>query len=481
MKPLLSKPWPFLAEFKKRHPDAQVFVVGGALRDHFLGKPVKDFDLVICAVPIDDLISTLKTLGEVHTVGKRFGVIKFKPTDDTRIFDIALPRKEFSWSFTGGYRDFDIQSDHTLPIDVDLSRRDFTVNAMAYNVFTHELVDPFFGQKDLKAGVIRTVGSATTRFQEDYSRMLRAVRFACRLDFTLSDRTAEAIKRLGNHLDDRIGEEWVVAREVIAQEFLKAFDAAPIRCLQLLDEFNLLQRLLPEVKALQNCQQTPPYHIEGTAFDHLLLALESLGSLDFANIFPEGVSLMSKLAILFHDLGKPHVATKKDGIIHFYGHEQKGAELAKTICDRLKLGSTPFYPFDHDQLAWIVRHHLFAIEHKDSAPKATEIESLFFSQRHPGRALLHCMWADQRASVPAKNSVTITPIQRLLDEIKRLAPAGILPPPLLSGDNVLEWLALQPGPKIAEILLYIREEQLQGRLQSQEQAKQSVLKIYGPK
>jgi len=481
MKPLLPKPWPFLAKFKKLRPDAQVYIVGGALRDHFLGRPVKDYDLVVCAVPMDELIASLETLGEVHTVGKRFGVIKFRPLDDDRTFDIALPRKEFSWSFTGGYRDFDVQSDHTLPIDIDLSRRDFTVNAMAYNVFTHEIVDPFFGQKDLNEGVIRTVGAATTRFQEDYSRMLRAVRFACRLDFTLSEKTIAAIKRLGVHLDDRLGEEWVVAREVIAQEFLKAFDAAPIRCLQLLDEIKLLQQLLPEVKDLQSCKQTPPYHIEGTAFDHLILALESLGSIDFTQTFPEGVSLMSKLAILFHDVGKPLVASEKNGIIHFYGHELKGAHITKAICDRLLLGSTPYYPFDHDQLSWIVREHLFAIHHKQTMVKAIEIESLFFSTRHPGRALLHCMWADQRASVSSKAESTPTPIQRLLEEIKRLAPNRILPPPLLSGDDVIEWLALQPGPKIAEILKFIREEQLQGRLQSKEQAKQAVLHTYGSK
>lgn len=481
MKPLLPKPWPFLAKLKTATPTSQIYVVGGAIRDHLLGKPVKDYDLVVCGVPMDDLITSLEKLGEVHTVGKRFGVIKFRPHDDDRTFDIALPRKEFSWSFTGGYRDFDVQSDHTLPIDVDLSRRDFTVNAMAYNVFTHELVDPFFGQKDLKARVIRTVGAATTRFQEDYSRMLRAVRFACRLNFALSDKTAVAIKRLGAHLDDRIGEDWVVAREVIAQEFLKAFDAAPKRCLQLLDELELLHRLLPELKALQSCKQTPPYHTEGTAFDHVLLALESIQTEAFTKLFPHGATLMSKLAILFHDVGKPSVASEKNGIIHFYGHEQQGAKLTKMICDRLKLGSTPYYPFDHDRLAWIVREHLFAIAHKDSTPSATKIESMFFSDRHEGQALLQCMWADQTASVAQTLSATELPIQRLLDEIHRLAPTGILPPPLLSGDDVIEWLALQPGPKIAEILQYTREEQLQGRLQSKEQAKQAVLNTYGPK
>lgn len=471
--------WPFTKTIQSAHPGAEIFVVGGAVRDWLLGKPVKDYDLVVRGVPIDDLIATLREAGEVDAVGKRFGVLKFRPSGDSRTFDIALPRKEYSWAFSGGYRDFDIQSDHALPIDVDLSRRDFTVNAMACNVVTQEIIDPFFGQKDLKAKIIRTVGSAATRFQEDYSRMLRAVRFACRLDFTLSEQTAKAIRALGHHLNDRMHDNWVVAREVLSQEFLKAFDANPVRCLSLLDELGLLDVILPEVKLLQHCPQTPPYHTEGNAYEHVVLALRTTETEAFRRHFPEPIPLLSKLAILFHDLGKP-AAAKKDGErIRFIGHESIGAKITSEICTRLKLGSTPFYPFHHDDLVWLVREHLFAIKRKGQSIKATTIEQAFFSPRRPGRSLLHCMLADQLASVRATPAAEPEPIETLLEQIRALAPDGTLPPPLISGHDVIEWLDIKEGPRVAELRDAVREEQLHGRLKSKADAKTFLVSKYG--
>lgn len=472
------KPWPFVQTIFERHPESRVYVVGGAVRDWLLKKDVKDYDLVVAGVPLEELIATLQTAGEVDVVGKRFGVLKLRPTDDNRTFDIALPRKEYSWSFTGGYRDFDIQSDHTLPIDVDLSRRDFTINAMAYDLRGKEIVDPFFGQKDLKAKIVRTVGSAATRFQEDYSRMLRGIRFACRLGFTLSEQTAKAIAKLGHHLNDRMHDDWVVAREVISQEFLKAFDAAPQRCLQLMDELGLLAIIFPELKALQVCEQTPPYHTEGNAYEHVLLALQQTEHAPFKTHFPEPLPLMSKLAILFHDLGKPAAAKKDGDRIRFIGHEAIGAKMTAELCNRLKLGSTPYYPFSHDDLVWIVREHLFAIKRKGQPIKATLIEQMFFSPRRPGRSLLHCMLADQLASVRADAVTEPEPIETLLAQIHQLAPDGTLPPPLISGHDVIEWLELKEGPKIAEILDAVREEQLQGKINTPDEAKQFLLTHY---
>lgn len=146
MKPLLAKPWPFIDRLFEVHPDAEVFIVGGAVRDHLLGLKLKDYDVVVRNVAMDVLAATLEPLGKTDVVGKRFGVIKFRPHGQESFIDIALPRKEYSWSFSGGYRDFDIQSDPTLPIEADLARRDFTVNAMAYNVAPKSIIDPFFGQ-----------------------------------------------------------------------------------------------------------------------------------------------------------------------------------------------------------------------------------------------------------------------------------------------------------------------------------------------
>lgn len=478
MRLMIDQPWPFVEHLLTAFPQAGIFVVGGAVRDFFLALPVKDYDLVVRGVPLDDLIKALEADGEVNLVGKRFGVIKFRPNGDERTYDIALPRRERSINFSGAYRDFEIHSDHALPIEEDLSRRDFTINALAYDLRTGQIIDPFFGQKDLKAKTIRTVGSAATRFQEDYSRMLRAVRFASKLGFTISDNTSAAIKKMGHHLNDQIDNEWTVAREVISQEFLKGFAERPRFCIELMDSLGLLAVVLPEIEALKICQQTPPYHTEGTVYQHTLLALDSINTAKFKTLFPEPVPLLSKLSILLHDIGKPPAQIEKDGIIHFYGHEKVGASMTEVLCDRLRLGSTPYYPFGHAELIWLVREHLFVIKRRGQPVKATRLENMFFSDNHPGLSLLHTMLADQMSSIPEIPHQGPLAVEQLLTRLHELAPGGTMPQPLISGHDVLEWTDIKPGPRIAEILEDVRERQLNSLLADRAAAQTYVKQTY---
>lgn len=473
--PLLQlSDYPFIEKLFAAFPDSELFVVGGAVRDWLLKRPVKDYDLVARGVPIDELIEFLHTQGEVNLVGKRFGVLKFKPSDSDRVLDIALPRREYSRSFTGGYRDFDIQSDPNLPMEEDLARRDFTINAMAYNLRDGSIIDPFFGQKDLKAKTIRTVGPAVTRFQEDYSRMLRAVRFACQLNFAISERTSQAIKKMAYHLNDKIDDNWVVAREVMTQEFLKAFDADAMRTLELSDELELLAIMLPEIKALQDCEQSPPYHLEGNVWNHLLLALRSTQTDLYKQQFPQPLPLLSKLGILFHDVGKPKAQSEKNGKIHFYGHEKIGAEMTAAICKRLHMDACGIAGTD---LAWLVREHLFSIKYQSRPIPATVLENMFFS-RKPGTSLLQVILADLMASV-TKERNPVEPFEKLIKEIRTLAPDGVLPPPLISGSDVIEWVNIKPGPEIARILKDVRERQLTSALSDRTQARKYIEHTYG--
>lgn len=476
-KSLETGDYPFTSKLFAAYPASELFVVGGAVRDHLLERAIKDYDLVARGISIEDLMKFLRSHGEVNLVGKRFGVLKFKPAGQDRVFDIALPRREYSRSFTGGYRDFDIQSDPTMPIEEDLARRDFTINAMAYNLRTGEIVDPFLGQKDLKARQIRTVGAAVTRFQEDYSRMLRAVRFACQLNFNISDRATAAIKKMGHHIDDRIDDHWVVAREVISQEFLKGFDANPVRCLELSDELGLLELLFPEIKELQHCEQSPPFHLEGNAWQHLLLALNSTQTDLYKQHFPQPLPLLSKLGILFHDVGKPKAQSMKDGIIHFYGHEQIGAKMTADICRRLKLDSSESHRVACDDLVWLVREHLFSIKSQSKKVSAVVLEDMFFSRR-PGKNLLQVILADLMASV-TKERHPLEPFEKLIKEIRVLAPNGALPPPLISGSDVIEWCDVKPGPQIAKILRDTREQQLTGLLSDRANARAYIEQTYG--
>lgn len=239
--PLLSWVDVFLTD----HPSARLYVVGGAVRDALRGREVKEYDLVIGGIEAEALEAWLEAHGTVSFVGKRFGVWKFAPHHDPtnpRI-DIALPRKDVSIGESGGYRQFLVESDPALPIEEDLARRDFTVNAIAYDWRQGELIDPFGGRDDLKTQLIRTVGNPAERFREDSSRLLRAIRFACTLGFSIEPGTWNVLKQMVPRLslemdgpaqpDGRSGKHRVVARELMAEEFVKALEANPAHCIEL--------------------------------------------------------------------------------------------------------------------------------------------------------------------------------------------------------------------------------------------------------
>jgi tRNA nucleotidyltransferase (CCA-adding enzyme) len=469
-----SDQWSFLKTLEKQYPKGGFYLVGGAVRDALLKRKPKDIDFVVTGIELDDLSEALSKLGEVNLVGKRFGVLKFKPKDanpEKVVYDIALPRTEFSLSFSGAYRDFDVQSDPNLSIETDLSRRDFTINAMAYNVITHEFVDPFLGKKDLEKKVIRTVGAAVTRFQEDYSRMLRALRFSVQLDFTVTEKVSKTIKKMAPHLHDKIDNNWVISREVISKEFLKAFDANPINSLKLFDEHGLLEILFPDIATLQSCEQSPPYHLEGNVLNHIFYAFEQTESKEYKSYFPKPISLMTKLGILFHDVGKSSTqSTDDDGRKHFKGHASTGAELTKKVCKNMSLGSSEYYPFKCDALSWIVKHHLFSIEHQKESRSKIELEQLFFSDKYPSESLLQVMLADLMGSKTGDKIRSTEPFEALWAQLKEMAPNGELPAPLLTGSDVIETLQTKPGPAIKGYLDQIREAQLNHEISTKEEA-----------
>jgi len=167
----------------------KIFSVGGAVRDEFLGKDSKDLDVLITGVPMDSLEQLLSKYGGVNAVGKSFGVLKFVPKGSKEEIDIAIPRTEVATG-AGGHQGFDVTSDHALPIEKDLERRDFTINAIAKDI-DGNLIDPFGGQEDLKNKIIRIVNPEA--FSDDPLRMLRAVQFASRFGFTIEPETMKMI------------------------------------------------------------------------------------------------------------------------------------------------------------------------------------------------------------------------------------------------------------------------------------------------
>lgn len=251
----------FCAAFQKKFPAAHLYLVGGALRDCFLRRTVKDIDFLVDHLEPKHLVSWLEEQGSVDFVGKIFGVYKFRPAGQNVFIDIAFPRIDQPFSNTqGGYRDFTAVINNSVSVEMDLSRRDFTINAMAYNISIDHLLDPFNGQTDIEKKILRAVGDASTRFHEDLSRILRALRFACELDFSLEEKTWIAIREHIHKLTEKRfmknseSSEWIVPRETIGKEFVRAFGANPPLALDLFLSSGALQVLIPECGELNKSE-----------------------------------------------------------------------------------------------------------------------------------------------------------------------------------------------------------------------------------
>jgi len=451
-------------------PESDVYLVGGTIRDLLLGslKADKiDYDFVVTGVSVLSLTKFLKEKGRVVMVGRRFGVIKFRPGSFEEVLDIALPRSERPWKYTGKRQDFVVTCDPLLPIEKDLLRRDFTINAMALSLRTGQFVDPHRGVYDLKRGLIRAVSSPKDRFQEDYSRMLRALRFALQLKFNIEKATFTVLKGLMSHINDTVeGGVRVVPYEIVAEEFLETFMADPQRALALYDESGALGELMPELVEMKGCEQSSNWHTEGDVWQHTELALKKLYSRKFIQYFPEPVDSELVMATLFHDLGK--AAT-------FYYHEKVGAQKARQICKRLRLTSARSYSVNCENLYWLVRNHSLILHASPGQLRSFTIEKYFFNPRYPGKTLLKLFLVDALSTIPISGKVDISRFEKLMVKFGKLTGrSGQLPKPLLTGHEIMRLLKIPSGPRIGEIQKALREEQLSGRVKTKREVRDYI-------
>ncbi len=480
---LKQKSFAFLGQLQEIFPTCEIFIVGGAVRDALLKKKsVKDIDFVIRNVKARRLEIELARLGRVNLVGKNFGVFKFLPREADSSFeahDIALPRTEHSRHMTGGYRDFDVQSDPDLPLADDLSRRDFTINAMAYDIAKNDIIDIFHGMRDLKKKTLVCVGDPDIRFAEDYSRMLRALRFACQLGFGIEKNTYSAIEKNIHHINDSVEGEFMVSRETVAKELLKSFHENPVLALDLYDECGAVQMLMPELLAMKTCMQPKNWHSEGNVWKHTRLALEKLSSKKFFSVFGHKASALTIMSALFHDIGKPDTiqTPKKDGVdrIRYTNHEKVGSIIAEKIAARLKFSSPEHIGIKTSDLSWIVRMHLLAVKPQVEIMKNTTLEKYFLNDNLPGNELIEVMWTDAQATIPHKKKPDLSAWKILVKRVDQLRrwqskSAHKKISPLLNGNDIMNHFHLKAGKHIGKILDALREEQLSGKVQSSEDA-----------
>ncbi len=412
---------------------AEIFEVGGPVRDRLLGQTNKDQDYLIRKLGLKNICTILKPYGKVALVGQFFGVIKFTPfLNHNTTIDFSLPRKEHS---TGqGHRDFEVKFDPMLPVTEDLGRRDFTINAMAWNIETKELIDPFSGQKDLENKILRQVFDQA--FVEDPLRMLRGIQFAARFKLKIEDKTMQAMQEQATKIK-------TVSAERIAEEIKKLFIAKhPSSGFALMAQAGLLQQVLPELAALKGISQDKQPGED--VFDHTMRVLDAARS-DKAIENLANINLM--FAALLHDIGKATTSRyhEPSNRIVFFGHQAASARRARKILKRLKVENIGVNT--HTVLT-LIKNHMFETK-------------AFYSDKAIRRfihkigkdlilLLLDLRLADNRGG---KHPHSIKGVQRLkkriIEEIERKPPFGAKDL-AINGNDIIN-LGIPQGPAIGYI------------------------------
>ena len=418
----------------KRLHDAgfDAFWVGGCVRDFLLGREPEDYDIVTSALPeqIEKLFP--------HTipVGRKFGVIVV--VEARHQFQVATFRAEAD--YRDGRRPEQVVFGDAM---ADAQRRDFTVNGLFFDPKRQKLHDWVGGEADLRAKIIRTIGSPEERFAEDHLRLLRAVRLAAQLDFKIEAKTFAAVKANAPKVRG-------VSAERIREELSRLFRPPHAsRGLELLRQSGLLEQVLPEIAATITCEQSPDFHPEGSVFNHLLLMLKKL---------PPDAHPSLPWTVLFHDVAKPVTATTdaQTGSIHFYGHEKIGAGMAGKILERLR--------FPRKQIEEIVQTVRCHMQFKDAMQmRKSTLRRLLMRPTFPLELELHrldCLGSHGRLDV----------YEFLVAKARELEQQPQIRPPLLRGDDLIA-LGMKPGPALGALLAEVRDKQLQDELKTPAQAR----------
>jgi tRNA nucleotidyltransferase (CCA-adding enzyme) len=309
-------------------------LVGGFVRDRLLGLATKDYDFEVFGLPLAALEEALAHFGEVIAVGRAFGVLKVKGFEG----DFAIPRRD---SKVGqGHRGFVVDLDPQLDFATAARRRDLTINSMAYDPLTAEILDPHGGRRDLEEGILRATDAE--KFGEDSLRALRVAQFCARFEMEPDEALFQlcATTDLSDLPGERLGEE-------IKKLLLKA--QRPSQGLEFLRRTGLL-RFFPELEAMVGVPQDPEWHPEGTVWEHTLMVVDEAAKLRVA---AESENLILMFGALCHDLGKPATTIEEGGRIKSPDHESQGVGPTRSLLGRLRLAHDLI-----DQVCAIVLHHL---------------------------------------------------------------------------------------------------------------------------
>src|SRR5215831_11610072 len=415
------------------------YLAGGCVRDLLLGREPTDYDVATSATP--DEVMRLFPL--TYAVGAQFGVVlvpirRDGPQGERDNYSIEVATFRSDGAYSDGRHPDRVQFSHEARLDVQ--RRDFTINGLLLDPLNQEVLDFVGGRNDLKRGIIRAIGDPRLRFAEDKLRLLRAVRFAARFGYAIEEKTFAAIRELAPQIHQ-------VSRERIRDEILKMLTEGRARqAFELLDQTNLLEQVLPEIKKMQGVQQPPQYHPEGDVWIHTLMLLEGLSA---------GCSKTLALGALLHDVGKPPTFRVAPDRIRFDQHAEVGTRMAEEICRRFRLSND-----ETEQVCALVTNHMRFSD--VTRMKESTFKRFVRMPQFDEHLELHRL--DRLSS---HRSLDLYEFTR--EKLRNLPAEQIRPEPLLTGDDLIQ-AGFAPGPQFKELLTAVEDAQLDGSIRTKEEA-----------
>jgi len=419
---LIPKEVKFIIE-KLKNKGFEAYIVGGCVRDFLRGVEPEDWDVTTNAKPEEIAKNFLKSFSD-----NKFGTVRvLTGSKKPNLKEIEITPFRIDEKYSDKRHPDKIKWAKT--IEEDLARRDFTINAIAFEPEKRKIIDSFEGQKDLEIKIIRAVGKAEERFSEDALRMMRAVRFATTLGFKIEPKTAEAIKKNASWLQ-------IISKERIRDEFMKIImNERASEGIEIARELGLLKYIVPEIEEGYKVSQNK-HHIYD-CYEHYLKSLDYAARKNFNKYV--------RLAALLHDIGKPRTKRGKGLDATFYGHEMVSAKMTSQILNRLK-----FPKKDIEKIVKLVRYHLFYYNVDEVGDSSVR---RLVRQVGPENMeeLLQVRMADRIGSgVPKAEPYKLRHLKYIIEKVSQ-DPISVKMLKV-SGNEVMKILEIQPGPKIGQIL-----------------------------
>ncbi len=436
----------------------RALLVGGCVRDFLMNAEPKDWDVEVYGIEPAPLRELLREFGSVNAVGEAFTVYKLGAD-----LDVSLPRRERKQG--RGHRAFVVEGDPLMTFEEAARRRDFTINAIMQDPLTGEIIDPFDGRRNIERKFLRHVSSET--FVEDSLRVLRAAQFAARFEFDVEGETVELCRRidLGDLPAERV---WGEMEKLL----LRAH--RPSIGLKWLDELGATAQLFPEIENLKGVPQEKDWHPEGNVDVHTRLVVDRARELIDDLPYAKQVTVM--LAALCHDFGKPATTEFVDGRIRSRGHDEAGVLPTETFLDRLNIHTLNGYNV-HEQVVELVRAHLKPGEFYKKRDEITDGAFRRLARKCELDLLYRVARADSLGRnadwVPREKWFGAEAQEWFITRARELSVEQAPPAKILMGRHLME-MGWTPSPRVGKALDYVYELQLDGRVQTLEEAKRAA-------